>query len=507
MNKRGRDSPGEPLHADSEHAIRVEDVRRLAAVGIVIDASKGVLIWALAIGGTIVLARLLTPRDLGLVAFGLTLVVLTTFLGDGGVGKALIRRADRPEQAELGALLGLQLAVTVTLAALVLAVTWPFGQVGQVTGVMLVSLPFTAFRAPPMILLERDLSYRPIAVAEVSENIAYYGWAIASVIAGFGVWGLASAIVVRAAAGSIVLLIAAPSGLVAPLLSWGKLRGLFGFGLRYQAVGVAALARDQAINAGTAAIGGIAVLGLWSVAYRVLQVPYLLFGSLWRVTFPAMARLVAAGEDLRRTIERLVEFVAVATGFLLVPIVASAPALIPSLLGERWRDAAGVLPPAGLGLMVGGPISVATFGYLWAAGDARTPLRATLLGIPSWCGVTFLLLPVIGVTAVGCGWLISSLIESLILARSVSRRTRARMAAPLLAPVVIAGCSTTIGWLVTASAGSSFTDAVLGGATAESLYLISLAVLRRPLLFEVVGTTMRAVKASVGFASDMRLQG
>jgi O-antigen/teichoic acid export membrane protein len=485
----------------------VADVRARAAIGVVIDGAKGVLIWLLAAGGTVVLARLLSPRDLGLVALGATLVVLTTLLGDGGVGKALVRRADGPEPAELGALLGFQLVLTLILAALALAVTWPFGEVGRVTGVMLLSLPFTALRAPPMILLERHLSYRPIAVAEVTENIVYYGWAVASVLIGFGVWGLASATVARAAVGSIALLILAPAGLVAPLASWGKLRGLFGFGLRYQAVGVAGLARDQAVNAGTAAIAGVAVLGLWSVAYSVLQVPYLLFSSLWRVSFPAMARLVAAGEDLRRTIERSVEFVAVATGVVICPIVAAAPALIPSLLGERWREAAGVLPPAGLGLMVGGSISVATLGYLWAAGDASRPLRATLIGIPPWCGVTFLLLPVLGVTAVGCGWLVGSLVQSLILARAVSRRTRARIGAPLLAPVVIACGSTATGWLVTASAGSSFTDAVLGGGTAEALYLIGLTVLRRRLLFEVVGTTIRAIKASLGFAPAMPLQG
>jgi len=507
LNAPGRHAPGQLLHPDPEHAVRVADVRRRAAVGVVIDAARGVLIWLVGVGGTVVLARLLTPRDLGVVAFGTTLVVLATFLSDGGVGKALVRRANKPERAELGALLGMQLALTLALAALVLAVTWQFGQIGRVTAVMLLALPFTAVRAPPTILLERDLSYRPIAVAEVTETIAYYGWAVATVVAGFGVWGLASATVARAAVGSVALLLLAPGGLVAPLPGWRKLRGLLGFGLRYQAVGVSGLARDQAINAGTAAIAGVAVLGLWSVAYRVLQVPYLLFGSLWRVSFPAMARLVAAGEDLRRTIERFVEFVAVATGILLAPLVAAAPALIPSLLGERWSEAADVLPPAGLALMIGGPVSVATFGYLWAVGDARTPLRATLLGIPSWCGVTFVLLPVLGVTAVGCGWLVSSSVESLVLARSVSSRTRARIWTPLLAPVVIASCATTIGWLITASAGSSLADAVLGGVAAECLYLTLLALFRRHLLSEVVATTIRAIRASLDVGSSMASKG
>jgi O-antigen/teichoic acid export membrane protein len=482
-----------------------EDVRRRAQAGAVIDSVRGVATRLVGFAGTVVLARLLVPRDLGLVAFGTTLMAFATFLADGGVGKALVRRLVRPERAELRALLGLQLTLTTALAVVSFAVAWPFGQVGRVTGIMLLALPFTALRAPGMILLERDLSFRPIAIAEIAEAFVYFAWAVATVASGWGVWGLATATVARSCAGSLMLFALAPGGRVPPGFSWSRLKPLLGFGLRYQAVGVAALARDQAVNVGTAAIGGIAVLGLWSVAYRLLQVPFLLFGSLWRVSFPAMARLVAAGEDLRGPIERAAALVAVATGLLVSPLVASAPALVPSVLGERWRQAAEVLPPAGLGLMFGGPISVAVFGYLWATGDARTPLRASLLGIPAWLGITFPLLPVLGVFAVGLGWLAGSCAESLILARSVFQRVRADVVSPLVAPATIAACSAALGWIVAASGKSSLFRAGLGLLVGESVYLVGLILLRRSLLSDLVGTTIHAVRASVAAPSNVQL--
>ena len=97
------------------------------------------------------------------------------------------------------------------------------------------------------------------------------------------------------------------------------MRGILKFGAQFQAVQVTNLARDQAINIGTGAIGGVAMLGLWSLASRVMQVPFLLFTTLWRVTFPAMSRLVALGEKPRPVIERTARLGAFATGLILAP--------------------------------------------------------------------------------------------------------------------------------------------------------------------------------------------
>ena len=59
--------------------------------------------------GLLVLARMLSPTDFGVVAFGTTFVTFANFLADGGIGNALIRRVEPPERADLKALLGFQL--------------------------------------------------------------------------------------------------------------------------------------------------------------------------------------------------------------------------------------------------------------------------------------------------------------------------------------------------------------------------------------------------------------
>src|SRR5436190_637068 len=174
------------------------------------------------------------------------------------------------------------------------------------------------------------------------------------------------------------------TALARPVVSRPILRGLLPFGLRLQAIDFVNLVREQGLNVGIAAIGGLATLGAWSFAYRIMQMPYILFTTLWRVSFPAMSRLVEAKEDMKPLLERGVALTAVATGAILVPLTASAPAAIPAILGEGWHEVPDVVPWASLGLMIGGPISVAVAGYLYAIGDARTPLRATLAHTAVW---------------------------------------------------------------------------------------------------------------------------
>ena len=159
------------------------EVRRRATAGALLIAVRTAITQIIALAGNIVLARLLVPDDFGAVAFGATLVTVATFFSDGGMGVALIRRRDDPKPDDLRALLGFQLATSSALAAVAVVVGAFFGLVGLVTGVMALSLPFVAARAPSTIVLERSLRYRPIVLAELVETVVYYEWSIPIVVA------------------------------------------------------------------------------------------------------------------------------------------------------------------------------------------------------------------------------------------------------------------------------------------------------------------------------------
>lgn len=287
-----------------------------------------------------------------------------------------------------------------------------------------------------------------------------------------------------------------PLGLVTPRFSWQHLRHLLGFGIRFQAASATTLLRDQGLTASVAAIAGTTTLGLWSLAKRLLEIPFLLFEPLLRVSFPTMSQLVARREETSDLIERAAGMAAVASGMVLAGLAASAPGLIPGLFGERWRAAAGVVPPACLGLAIGGSIVVATHGYLYAIGDASLPLRAHLVQSVLWLAVALPLLPVVGVAAVGLGWLVGTLGEAVVLERGVQKWTRVDLVSPLLAPILAGVVSAGVGWEISRASGADLVSGILGGLTAVVLFHGLLLALRRRLLLDTYRFAVRAMRAA-----------
>ena len=325
------------------------------------------------------------------------------------------------------------------------------------------------------------------------EALAYYGWAITSVALGAGVWGLASAAVVRAVVGSAIMMRVSGMGLVRPKMHWQRLKQLIGFGTRYQAIGLVDFGRSQGLSVGIAAIATLSTLGIWSLALRVLQAPGLLLESLWRVSFPAMSKLVAGGENLRTVIERSTRLVAIGAGLLLAALVGSTPALVPSVFGSRWIDASDVIPWAAMGSMIGGPVSVATSGYLFAVGAAGPVLRAHLVGGVVTLGVTFALLPSLGPTAIGLGYLTGSAADAVLLAVPTHRRSGARVGRVIVIPFLVAAAGSGAGWLVASSGDATIPVALLGMTVAVLVCLIGLALLQRSALGDAISLTRRTL--------------
>jgi O-antigen/teichoic acid export membrane protein len=457
------------------------EIRHQALSAVALVAGGNITIKLAALLGNVAFARLLSPSSFGTVAFGLTVLLFVQLLSDGGLGVGLIRRPDEPHPDDLRVLLGCQLVLTIVLAIVVasVAVVGPFGRAGLVTAVMMPALPLLALRAPSQIVFERNLTYSPIVRVEILEQASYYGWGVLTVVLGAGVWGLATASVVGALVGTLVMLSASPVARLAPAYSWQRLKPMLGFGVKFQAVGLANAAGLALLNVGIAGIGGLAVLGLWALAWRILQIPFLLFDALWRVSYPAAAQLLAAGESARGMIERGLGLAAVATGAILVPVTGSLSPLIPLVFGHRWAQVADVLPPIFFAFQASGPVSVSSAGYLYAVGETSSVLRAATVTSAVWLLVTLPLIPSLGLIAVGAGGMVSSLIEIPILSRPVTRRTGATFLKPILMPWIAASVAGASGWLVSRTVSHGLIAAFLGAAVALCVYGVPIVLFRR----------------------------
>lgn len=496
------EEPPTPGSADDEpgglRTPSTEELKRRAQAGIVMVAGRGALILLVSLGGQLVLARLLLPADFGAVAFGLTVVAFVSLFCDGGLGAGLIRRPQPPEREELQALTALQVSVASALTLAVGLAAPLLGRAGWITALIVLSAPLLTLQIPGRILLERDLRFDRVARAEVVQVLVFNVWAVTTVLAGASVWGLASAPVVRAAVGVVLFSRASPMGTPFPRFSWTRIRGLVRFGVRFQTVTALWLVREQGLNIGIAAVAGTTTLGLVSLGRRILEIPYLLLQALWRVSFPAMSQLVARNQPVTALLEKVVGTCATGLGLALVGLAAGAHGVVPGLFGDNWTQTAELIPPACLGLGIAGPVSIACQGYLFAVEDAAAVLRAGTFQTLALFATTLPLLPVLGILAVGAGWLVSYLAEAVVLGRAAARHTGARLVRPLLAPVACGVVAGALGWLVTSLAGATLIGGVAGAATAVTLMAGLLLVLDRVTFvetFRVITSSLRAARS------------
>jgi PST family polysaccharide transporter len=478
-----------------------KDIAGRAAAGAAVVGVRAVAVRLIGLAGLFGLARLLGPSDFGVAALGAALTTALVAMMDQGLGASLIRRSEAPAREDLEALVALNLAATAAIVALAYGVGAPFGTDGIVVATMMAALPVTAFRSPPMVRLERALSYHPVALVELTETATYYGVAVVAVAAGLGLWGVVLASGLRCLLGTTVAVAVGPGGPVRPRWNGERVRRMLGFGARFQAVGATNLLRDQGLNLGIAAIAGTATLGLWNLGYRILQAPLLAVESLLRVSYPAMAQLLSSGSEARRAIERGAALMAVGLGALLAPLAACAHWLVPVVFGSGYAAAADVVPLGSLALIIVGPVVVGSAGYLYAAGQAATMLRVAIVYSIVWAAIAFALLPVVGVVAVGIGWAFSAVVEAVMVGARTRTLAGARLPDAVLWPVCLTVLAAGAGALAAATLDAS--DAVrgvAGGVLAALVYAAGVATLRRGEVRELWRWGTHAVRGARRFA-------
>jgi O-antigen/teichoic acid export membrane protein len=465
---------------------------------------RGALVMVAGIGVNLVLARLLTPADFGYVALGTALAIVGQYLSNGGLGAALIRQPERPDPAQLSAVLGVQLVLAAVFAAIAVGIAAAGGRAGQIIGIIVLSVPLLMLRLPSSISLERDLLFRTIAVVDVMEAAVYYAWALATVAVGFGVWGLATAAIVRSAVGTAAMIRLAPVGFVKPSLEWSLVRPLLAFGLHFQGASAASLARDFGLTAVLGWIGGVAILGVWSFAYRILQIPLLFSRSLLRVSYPAMSRILGGDDNdsTRSLIERTTGVVSAGVAILLVGIAAAAPAGITALAGARWEEAGSLLVWSSLGFMIWIPVSVSATGYLLALGDARRIFFVNVCEAAALLLVSVALYGAVGLDAVGFGWIAVGLVDLILLSPVV--RSRAGASIPgQLAPILLLAVVSTCAGLALSMQGSKTVLVALAAATlAEALLVAGMWLFSRETLLRTVGLTRAGLTGVLGWPGE-----
>lgn len=297
--------------------------------------------------GTVVLARLLTPADFGLVAMVAAITGLGQAFADLGLSEATIQRPEI-SHSQVSTLFWINVAIGLGLmsitAALAPVLAWFYREPQLRNLTLLVSLTFLigGLRVQHDALLKRQMRYSSLAIRDIAAYAFAVPLAITLAWRGAGYWAL----------------VALPLTLnfTAMFLSWvmvgwipglprhlTRVRSLIGFGGN---VAASYLALNVIRNADNVLIGwywGANPLGLYSRAYNLLMLPVRqLGGPAGSVAIPGFSRVQADPERLAhyylRTANLMMWLSAPIFGFL---FVAAVP-VIDLVLGRRWQAAAPV---------------------------------------------------------------------------------------------------------------------------------------------------------------------
>ncbi|HEY8701801.1 MAG TPA: lipopolysaccharide biosynthesis protein [Arthrobacter sp.] len=298
---------------------------------------------------TIVLARLLSPQEYGLVALALVLMAYAETIADAGVAQALVylpRSGIMARSALLiSVLLGLVLAGAAILAAPVIAGLFNLPDVAPLVQVLGLSVLATSCGAVPEALLRRDLLFKQLTAAPVIRAATMGTVTLLLAFGGRGAWSLA----VGTAAGSVAY--AATCWFLvrkqAPWQIWRVGKDALLANVKYGApvAGSSLLAR-LIFDVDYLIIGlllGAQALGFYTLAFRLPEALILnVFFVLSTVLFPLYAQVRGDPERLRDGYLKSVQIQALYGLTAGVGLAVLAPLLIPLLFGEKWLDA--VLP-------------------------------------------------------------------------------------------------------------------------------------------------------------------
>ena len=380
----------------------------------------------------VVLARLLTPAQFGVVSAALIVVNFSRILYQFGFGPALVQ-LPRLEPRHVGTAFtasvafGLALGAVIWLAAPAAAQALRIADAGPVLRALAWMFPLLGLGLVPESLLMRELRFRWLANADVVTFALGYGVVgVALAAMGHGVWALVAAHLAHTVLRTAVVLAAAPPGARGPWLDGPAFRELLYFGGGHT---IARVANFVAHQGDTLVVGrwlGPAALGLYGRAYQLMATPASLFaGVLDKVLFPVMAKMQADAGRLASLYTRGVALVALVVLPPSALLLVLAPEVVTLMLGERWAGAVVPLQVFAAGMLFRTSEKMsdslaravgAIYRRAW-----RQVLYAVLVVAGAWIGlrwgivgaacgvlvalaVNFALMAHLGLAVVGLGW-------------------------------------------------------------------------------------------------------
>ena len=454
------------------------DIKKKSVAGAASYFVRTGLLQIIGLVANTLLSAYLSPEDYGIYGLVVQVVGLLTFFADIGLAAALIQKKTEPTRADYRTAFTIQqllswLIVTITV---IVASTTAFQNKAGDPGVWIllamgISFPLATIKTIPSVILERKLDFSKLVVPQIFEQIVFQGTLIALVLKGYGLSSYAYAILFRAVIGAVTMTVLQPWDF-GILIDKKALRGLFGYGAKFQLNDFLARIKDQLFYFVLAAILPSKEFGYINWAKQWSMYPYnLTVQNVMSVTFPAFSRLQDHTEALKKAIEKSLFFITAAIFPILIGMVVFIlPVLAVFPVYQKWE-------PAVLSLML------FTISIGWSA--VSTPLSNTLNAVGQinitlklmmmWTGLTWIITPIllryIGYEAVAVAALLISF-TSLLPAYYVKKIVPINFTDAVWRQTVSALAMAGVGWMGQSYWSRGIKELALGAVGVSLVYVI-----------------------------------
>ena len=354
-----------------------------AAYGFIWTFGEKVLANGVSFMVSLMLARLLSPEDYGIVAVTAVFIHISNALVEGGFGSALIQKKDADE-LDFHTVFLFEMAVSsvlyllLVLTAKKIAVFYETPEISSVLKILGLSLFFGSIRNVQHAYVSRQMDFRKFFIATLSGTVVSGAAGAALAVLGFGVWAL----VVQQLLNSLMdaaLLFFRIQWKPKLHFSFQRLKHLSSYGWKICAAGLLSTVYADLYGL---LIGKVFSKELLAVFNKGNAFPALVTnnvsGPINAVTFPALALC----QDDRIHLQQMTRKTLIVTSYLLWPVLvgmaASAAPMVELLLTRKWADCVIFLRiSAAAGLFW--PLSAANGQLINAVGRSDLSLRLDVL--------------------------------------------------------------------------------------------------------------------------------
>ncbi len=344
---------------------------------------------------TLILVRLLAPKDFGIVAMASSFIAMAELLSAFGFDVALIQKQDAPEEHyhtawTLNALMGL--AITVAMVVLAKPVAAFYKEPGLFWGVLALALgpAITGCENVGVVAFRKELNFRREFRFQISRKLAGFSVVVPLAFWLHSYWALVAGTLAGKLAGTVMSYRIHPfrprfslvgAGTLFHFSKWLLLSNFLGF------------VRTRASDFVLGRMLGPATLGLYNVSGEFANLPTTELGApINRALLPGFAQIGNNRAALSSAYVNAVGFVAMIVVPAAAGIFSIANFLVPVVLGAKWVGSAPILRL----LAMNGAMTViegAIYAMLIAIGFPRDLTR---INVVSACGLVMLMVSLVG---------------------------------------------------------------------------------------------------------------